>query len=76
LVCTGLASRGIDFLDVSHVIQYEMATNAVEFMHRIGRTARAGRGGTATSLYDDARQALVEVIVLLYYVFLFSLVLF
>jgi superfamily II DNA/RNA helicase len=35
-------------------------------MHRIGRTTRAGRGGTATSLYDDAGQALVEVSVLLF----------
>ena len=44
LVCTGLASRGIDFADVAHVVQYEVAPNAVEFMHRIGRTARAGKG--------------------------------
>mgnify|MGYP003684650693 CR=1 FL=1 len=60
-MCTGLASRGIDFVDVAHVVQYEMATNAVEYMHRIGRTARAGREGTATALYDEMGVELVEV---------------
>ena len=44
LVCTGLASRGIDFRDVAHVVQYEAATNVVEHMHRVGRTARNGKG--------------------------------
>ena len=60
LVCTGLASRGIDLANVTHVIQYECAANAVEFMHRIGRTARAGNEGTATTFYDDERAELVE----------------
>tara|TARA_B110001452_G_scaffold264682_1_gene268088 strand:- start:1497 stop:2936 length:1440 start_codon:yes stop_codon:yes gene_type:complete len=56
LVCTGLASRGIDFADVAHVVQYDMASNAVEFMHRIGRTARAGKPGATTCLYSDGPQ--------------------
>ena len=60
LVCTGLASRGIDFVDVAHVVQYEVALNAVEFMHRVGRTARAGKPGTATALYTNDRTELVE----------------
>lgn len=60
LVCTGLASRGIDFADVQHVVQYEVATNAVEFIHRVGRTARAGKGGVCTTLYADDRADLVE----------------
>mmetsp|Transcript_42917 Transcript_42917/g.135422 ORF Transcript_42917/g.135422 Transcript_42917/m.135422 type:complete len:266 (-) Transcript_42917:188-985(-) len=50
LVCTGLASRGIDFTDVAHVVQYEMAANAVEYLHRVGRTARAGRAGRAITI--------------------------
>jgi superfamily II DNA/RNA helicase len=60
LVCTGVASRGIDFVDVAHVVQYEVATNAVEFMHRVGRTARAGKVGTTTTLYTEDRADLVE----------------
>ena len=60
LVCTGLASRGIDFTDVAHVLQYDVAHNAVEFMHRVGRTARAGKAGIATTLYTDDRAELIE----------------
>ena len=60
LVCTGLASRGIDFADVAHVIQYELAPNAVEFMHRVGRTARAGKAGVATNLYGEEGEDLAE----------------
>ena len=62
LVCTGLASRGIDFADVAHVVQYQVAPNAVEFMHRIGRTARAGKGGVSTCLYDEATADLAELL--------------
>ena len=62
LVCTGLASRGIDFRDVAHVVQYEAATNVVEHMHRVGRTARNGKGGAATHLYaaEDGAAELME----------------
>lgn len=60
LVCTGLGARGLDFQDVAHVVQYEAATNAVEFMHRVGRTARAGKGGTATTIYGAESADLVE----------------
>ena len=60
LICTGLAARGLDFTDVEHVVQFEVATNAVEFMHRVGRTARAGKAGVTTTLYTDSRVDLVE----------------
>ena len=43
LVCTGLASRGIDLANVTHVIQYECAPNAVEFMHRCHRGVMAAQ---------------------------------
>ena len=45
LVCTDIASRGLDILDVSHVIQLDFASNAAYVLHRAGRTARAGAHG-------------------------------
>ena len=45
LICTDLASRGLDIQDVSHVIQLDFAPNAVHVLHRTGRTARAGAAG-------------------------------
>jgi superfamily II DNA/RNA helicase len=43
LVCTDAAARGLDFPNVSHVIQADFADNAVDFLHRIGRTARGNK---------------------------------
>jgi superfamily II DNA/RNA helicase len=60
LVSTGALSRGVDFKDVEHVVQYDAAANAVEFMHRVGRTARAGKSGTTTTFYPPGRAELVE----------------
>ena len=54
LVCSGLAARGIDLPDVRLVIEYQTAPNLVEHVHRIGRTARAGREGRAVSLVNAA----------------------
>ena len=45
LICTDLASRGLDIQDVSHVIQLDFAPNAAHVLHRTGRTARAGAAG-------------------------------
>ena len=45
LICTDLASRGLDIQDVSHVIQMDFAPNAAQVLHRTGRTARAGASG-------------------------------
>jgi superfamily II DNA/RNA helicase len=50
LVSTDAAARGIDLPGVTHVVQADFALNAVDFIHRIGRTARADRGGKVTSL--------------------------
>ena len=52
LVCTDAAARGIDLPRVGHVVQAEFALNAVEFLHRVGRTGRLGRPGVVTSLVD------------------------
>jgi superfamily II DNA/RNA helicase len=50
VVSTDAAARGIDLPGVTHVVQADFATNAVDFLHRIGRTARADAGGRVTSL--------------------------
>ena len=49
LICTDLASRGLDIQDVSHVIQLDFAPNAAHVLHRTGRTARAGASGRGES---------------------------
>ena len=43
MVCTDVAGRGLDISTIHLVVQAEFAKNAVDFLHRIGRTARAGR---------------------------------
>ena len=53
LVATDIASRGIDVDGVTHVINYDLPNEAEAYVHRIGRTARAGKRGTAISLCDD-----------------------
>jgi ATP-dependent RNA helicase RhlE len=50
LVATDVVSRGIDIDDVSHVVNYDLPNTAEDYVHRIGRTARAGKSGTAVSL--------------------------
>ncbi|MBU2893456.1 DEAD/DEAH box helicase [Colwellia sp. D2M02] len=50
LVTTDLASRGLDLVNVSHVINFDMPKHTEEFVHRIGRTGRAGMHGDAISL--------------------------
>lgn len=50
LVATDVASRGIDVEDVTHVINYQVPDDAMTYVHRIGRTGRAGNFGTAITL--------------------------
>lgn len=52
LVATDVAARGIDVDDVSHVINFELPNVPESYVHRIGRTARAGKAGVAISLCD------------------------
>jgi superfamily II DNA/RNA helicase len=50
LVATDVASRGIDVPTISHVINFDLPMKAEDYVHRIGRTARAGRNGTSVTL--------------------------
>lgn len=50
LICTDMVARGIDFQDVKHVILCDVPASPVEFLHRVGRTARAGSKGSVTIL--------------------------
>jgi ATP-dependent RNA helicase RhlE len=52
LVATDIAARGIDVAGVSHVINYELPNEPESYVHRIGRTARAGASGVALSFCD------------------------
>ncbi|KAG7974878.1 hypothetical protein I3843_06G069900 [Carya illinoinensis] len=62
LVCTDAAARGVDIPNVSHVIQADFSTSAVDFLHRVGRTARAGQFGLVTSLYTDSNRDLAAAV--------------
>ncbi|MBI4202688.1 MAG: DEAD/DEAH box helicase [Chloroflexi bacterium] len=53
LVATNLAARGLDISGISHVINYDMPSNVEEYVHRIGRTARMGKPGTAITFVSE-----------------------
>jgi ATP-dependent RNA helicase SrmB len=59
LVATDVAARGLDIDDISHVINYDMPRSADVYVHRIGRTGRAGKKGTAISLVEAHDMAMV-----------------
>ena len=56
LVATDIAARGIDVDGVTHVINYELPNEPESYIHRIGRTARAGAGGVALSFCDPTER--------------------
>ncbi|QCR32903.1 DEAD/DEAH box helicase [Lysinibacillus sp. SGAir0095] len=62
IVATDLAARGIDIQGISHVINYEIPEDLEFFIHRVGRTARAGNKGTAITLFEpEDEDAVVRV---------------
>lgn len=60
LVATDIAARGIDVDDVSHIINFELPHVPETYVHRIGRTARAGKGGIAIALCDRSETGLLR----------------
>jgi ATP-dependent RNA helicase RhlE len=62
LVATDVAARGLDIDDLPHVINYELPHTAEDYIHRIGRTGRAGKKGDATSLVaPEEKQRLADI---------------
>jgi len=62
LVATDIAARGIDVPGISHVINFELPSEPESYVHRIGRTARAGAQGIALSLCDQSERPFLEAI--------------
>ena len=64
LVATNVAARGLDISDVTHVINFDMPKDIDDYIHRIGRTGRAGNRGTATSFINDYNLRICKELVL------------
>uniref|UniRef100_A0A667Y5C0 Probable ATP-dependent RNA helicase DDX52 n=1 Tax=Myripristis murdjan TaxID=586833 RepID=A0A667Y5C0_9TELE len=60
LICTALLARGIDFKGVNLVLNYDFPTSAVEYIHRIGRTGRAGHQGKAVTFFTENDKPLLR----------------
>lgn len=59
LVCTDVAARGLDVKDITHVVNYSLPRELENYVHRIGRTARSGKEGTAMNLVTPSHRGLV-----------------
>lgn len=62
LVATDVAARGLDIMDISHVFNYNLPDEAENYVHRIGRTARAGKKGKAFILFTQKDRKRLEAI--------------
>jgi len=62
LVATDIAARGIDVTGVTHVVNYDMPVEPESYVHRIGRTARAGASGIAISFCDSSERPVLRAI--------------
>ena len=60
LIATDVAARGVDFQNITHVFNYDLPTNKEEYVHRIGRTGRAGETGRAVSLIREDEQKMLN----------------
>jgi len=59
LIATNVAARGLDIDNIAHVINYDMPTDIDDYVHRIGRTGRAGKPGLATALISEENANIV-----------------
>ncbi|GIX64756.1 ATP-dependent RNA helicase, putative [Babesia caballi] len=60
LVATDVAARGLDINNITHVINYDLPSNIDDYVHRIGRTGRAGNVGIATSLVNEENRGILR----------------
>lgn len=60
LIATDIAARGIDIPAITHVVNYDIPHDPENYVHRIGRTARAGRNGVAISFCDNSERGLLK----------------
>ncbi|CAO3572184.1 unnamed protein product [Mortierella alpina] len=60
LITTSIASRGLDIKDVLHVVNYDLCSDIDEYVHRIGRTGRAGNPGLATTFFNDRNMGIAS----------------
>lgn len=60
LVATDVASRGLDVKDVKYVVNYDMPGQMEDYVHRIGRTGRAGNSGCSYSLFTRKNMMLAK----------------
>jgi superfamily II DNA/RNA helicase len=57
LVATDVAARGLDLVDITHVINFDPPADDIGYVHRVGRTGRAGRGGSGITLVLPEQEA-------------------
>ncbi|KAG0253689.1 DEAD-box ATP-dependent RNA helicase [Mortierella polycephala] len=60
MVATAVAARGLDIPNVTHVVSYDLPTDIDDYVHRIGRTGRAGNTGTATAFFNRNNKGIIR----------------